>query len=153
TPALSIVDYPNPNAADAIFVGTSASNGTNFFKLTNLYQAAPTVAWSGSTGGLDGSAVALDLAGTRVYALDRLGHLNCFDTATGGFCAGWTARYYDGGAAVSLSSPWVEYGTGGVYFGDSTGGIHKVNGATGQLIWRVTLAAGQIRSSPLVIDG
>src|SRR5205823_5186248 len=70
TPALWIVNYPASSPTDAIYFGTRAAAGNNFFKLSNLYLAAPTLVWSKAVaGGLDGSSVAFSVDGSKIYAL------------------------------------------------------------------------------------
>ena len=105
------------------FGTTSAgSQGCNFFAYKGLYTAGtPKIAWTARTGGLAGSAVATNADGSRIFAYDRLGQLNCFDKNLGALCVGWTARYYATGTAAldpcamnatttpctaQLSSPW-----------------------------------------------
>src|SRR5207249_4564003 len=127
----------------------SQAAGSTFVKLTNIYQATPTQAWSGVSAGLAGSAVSLSLDGSKVYALDQAGDLHCFDATTGGQCAGWTGPVYHGGSAVQSSSPWVSYSTGAIFFADQGGTLRKVNGGTGAGIWTFNLGAAS-RSSPVV---
>ena len=167
--------FTSSSSADSLFFGTATSGQginagsvsnyaailatNNLFRLDNLYATTPSVVWYANTGGLDGSGIALNADGSKVYALDRLGVLRCFvaNVASTGVavaapaCAGFT-NFTAG--TVSLSSPWLVYGTGAIYFGDNGGRLYKVNGATGALIYQTTLnATYPVRSSPIVIDG
>ncbi len=167
--------FASPTAQDSLFFGTTTSaqginsgsvsnyvaalGTSNLFRLNDLYSAKPAVVWYANTGGLDGSAIALNATASKVYALDRAGVLRCFvgntvatgvpvaATACAGF-ANFTA------SAVSLSSPWVDYLTGAVYFGDNSGKLYKINGTTGAQIYQSVLnATYPVRSSPIVVDG
>jgi hypothetical protein len=151
TVALWVANYPNPDPADALFVATK---GAKVYKLSNLYQPAPTLIWTASTPApVDVSAVALSLDGQSVYALDTSGNLSCFAAATGGQCSGWTAGSVAGGTPVSLVSPWVDYASGDVFFNDNGGGLVRVDGAHGTVRWRASVSTTAMRSSPIVYNG
>jgi hypothetical protein len=159
----------------------AAAQNAKLFKLSNLYGTKPDLIWYAldATNGVafDYSAVALNGDGSQVYALSTNGRLYCFAAGASGpaagaatvgtACAGWPAypnNYYSAGANTAYSSPWFDFVTGDVFFGDVSGKIHRVNGANGTSYWAgggATLAATQSSpvlaptslSSPLVWDG
>lgn len=128
----------------------NAAKNAGIFVLTNLYQTKPdllTYALDNVTGAsFSKGGMVVNMAGSKVYALSAQGTLYCFAIPAGGpvtgaatranACTGWT-NY--SGAAATYSSPWPVYdGTGNVtkiYFGDDSGVLHCVNGATGASCW------------------
>jgi hypothetical protein len=151
-PALWVASVTMPTATDAVYFANKTATGPNLFKLTNLYQTAPTLAWSASVaGGVDGSAIAFNLDGSKVYVLSAAGDLYCFEPNAGAMCAGWTAQFVSTGRAVSRSSPWVDYGTGAVYYGDSGGYINKIDGNTGAPVWSGNTGS-PVHDSPVVYN-
>lgn len=166
TPALWIANFPSSdNTNDRLFYGTSTTRGPNFYALNSLYSTAPSILWSATNGGMDGGAVVINSDGTKVFALDTLGSLNCYAGATGATCAGWSARAYVTGNGASLSAPWVDYATSALYFGDLAGYLYKLNANTGALVWKVNLNGFMsapcvsgcspfgLRGSPIFADG
>jgi hypothetical protein len=152
TPALWIANYPNSSATDAIYFGTDTTAGPNFFKLTNIYQASPTVAWSATTaGGLHRGAVTLSRDGSKVYALDRMGNLYCFAAASGGRCAGWATQSTGTGQPVNGTGPWLDYGSNSIYVASGSF-IFKFDAGTGNEPWAFNVSAN-LSSSPLAFGG
>ncbi len=139
TPALYIAHFPTQsNAEDLLFYGTNTTRGPNFFALNNLYEKAPTVLWSASNGGIDGTSIVVSKG--RVFAVDSYGDLYCYAAATGGLCTGWTSQSFTTGLGGSLSAPWVSNAAKAVYFGDLAGNLYKVSTLTGALVWSVNLS-------------
>jgi hypothetical protein len=150
-----------------ISAGTSpTAANSNVFALTNLYTATPTLKWSTSVAsGVNRNGITVSLDGSRVYVLDSGGHLYCFTAAGSGTAAatcsnGSTGTFstYSGGNAVNGSSPWYDFNSGDVYFGDDAGYVHRVNGTTGAVKWKfqpgpTTSYRTAIKSSPVVFNG
>ena len=144
--------YPDSSPNDAIYFGAQ-SGSPNFYMLTNVYATSPTVGWQATTGGLDGSAVAITADGSRVLVVDLTGKLFCFAATTGGVCSGWAAQSVSYAHAVSWSSPWIDYAGNNLYYADLTGLLYKVDVATGALVWSSAITTAAIHSSPLFTGG
>jgi len=149
--------------------GSNASSASNLPALVGYAASGKTYA----SGGLLFSYPATNV---QLYALANDGTLSCWiapNTATsvegGGTASAMTACTgfpYSGGHAVTHSSPWGIFGSGGaytrIYFGDDTGLLHCVNaGATspGTTCWaghtglQVTSTSPQALAEPLVLAG
>jgi hypothetical protein len=132
-PALYYPNYPSENMSqDALFVGSATSRGPNLFALGSLYTT-PSITWSVTTAGIDGSWVDMDLLG-QVYALDTAGTLWC-STAAGSQgapvpCSLWPAQSFATNEGSSLSSPWFDSLTSSVFIATLAGKVHKI-GSTG----------------------
>jgi hypothetical protein len=160
-----------PDAADQLFFGVNGAGSgkgitggasatapnANFFALNNLYATSPTLQWSRTfTSGFDGSAVTLSIDGSSLYALDYGGNLHCMKASDGTSCGD-----YAGGCAVHGSSPWIDYSSGDIYFGDACGQVHRVHQATATTLtsqWAMKPGASSsyqtaFASSPIAIDG
>jgi hypothetical protein len=134
----------------------------NFFKLKFLYNTTPTVAWSVALpNGVDGSGVAVNVLGTKVFVLDTA-KLHCFATSqatepttangtaltTATECAGFPVTP---GGTFSKSSPWVDSTWNAVYVANTSGTLYRYS-LTGTAIWSLALGGGAIHSDPVEID-
>lgn len=105
-----------------------------------MWQVEPEVLAAGATSGvIQGETFAVGLPDRAVHA---------FNLADGS--SRWTSRPF-----FSLPSP---FGGGAAYegdfvfifFGDSTGDVRRLDGATGELVWDYPLNSAVLRSSPVV---
>jgi hypothetical protein len=149
--AAVIVMGASPNATtDRVIIEGADSPDHYIGVVSNMYGASPTVTKSASIGSrLDGSSIITNLAGTVAYAVTSAGvvyAINVADASTA-----WATSL---GAAVSKSTPWLEFGgTGYLFVADLGGKVTALNPSTGAIVWSTNVTGGSpIHSSVVVID-
>jgi len=151
TTAAVIVLGASPNATnDRVVIETASSSGNFIGIVSDMYGGSPTVTNSASIGSrIDGSALITNLSGSVVYAVTSAGvvyAINVADASTA-----WSTSL---GAAVSKSTPWLEFGgTAYLFVADLGGKVTAINPSTGAVVWATNVTGGvPIHSSPVVIN-
>jgi outer membrane protein assembly factor BamB len=116
--------------------------------LSNIYTATPTVTKSPAIDGPIEGAIALSLDGTLAYATSRPGTVYAIRVADATIA--WQVSL---GAAVSWSTPWLDFGfPGGLLVADSGGHVTSLDPATGAQNWKTAIGPS-IHSSLVSLNG
>jgi len=145
-----VVDSANPsNTTDRVVVegagaGTAGDPAHYIGIVSNIYTASPTVTKSPAIdSAIDGSALLLSIDGSQIYALSSAGTLYAIKLSDATIA--WQLSM---GAAVSWSTPWIDFGNGDIFVADTGGRLTSVSSAGAQK-WKTTVSSTALHSSPI----